>query len=109
MKKTIIAALFMPFFCINAHAESFSPQHDAVQSQFRTSEPTAKDALWTQEGIFKVAVYDDGTPRDGYADYVCLTLYENGFKGKKVWVQIIDWQKLTQDEKWKTIGEAHCQ
>lgn len=75
---------------------------------FSEQEPTAKDALWTMHDIFKVAVVNDGHSRNGYAESVCLTLYDYGFKGEKVWVQIIDIEKVVNDKKFVKIGEAHC-
>jgi DNA-directed RNA polymerase subunit RPC12/RpoP len=71
-------------------------------------EPTAKDAMWTADDIFKVAVFDNGSSQNGYAEYVCLTLYENGFKDYPVWVQIIDIAKIMQEKRFVKLGEAHC-
>lgn len=83
---------------------------DAVQKLFQgDQEPTAKDALWTSHDVFKVGVINDGSIRDGYAEYVCQVLYEYGFKGSKVWVQVIDIVQLTKKGDWTKIGEAHCQ
>ena len=91
-------------------AKPFSSQHEQVKKRFQSSEEkTAKDAIWTQRDIFKVGVINDGTPRDGYADYVCQVLYEYGFKGDKVWVQVIDIVKLTRNGDWVKLGESHCQ
>lgn len=88
---------------------AYSPQHIKVQDIFRSKkEPTAKDALWTAPEIFKVGVIDDGTLRDGYAQYVCGVLYSEGFKGKHVYVQIIDIVKLQGNGVWRKIGEAQC-
>lgn len=88
---------------------AYSPQHKKVQDIFRSKkEPTAKDALWTAQEIFKVGVIDDGTLRDGYAQYVCEVLYNEGFKGKHVYVQIIDIVKLQGKGAWEKIGEAQC-
>lgn len=85
------------------------PNHNAVMSRFKGSEePTAKDAVWTSEKVFKVGVVDDGTRRDGYAAYICQVLYDYGFKGKEIWVQIVDIGKLVQSGKWKKLGEAYC-
>jgi hypothetical protein len=71
--------------------------------------PVAKDAIWTAKDIFKIGVIDDGSRRDGYAQYVCEILYDEGFKGHKVWIQVIDIVKLTQNGSWVKLGEAHCQ
>ena len=85
-------------------------QRDKIQQLFQgKDEPQAKDALWTSHDVFKVGVIDDGTPRDGYASYVCQVLYEHGFKGDKVWVQIIDIIKLTRNNDWVKLGESRCE
>jgi len=107
----VTAGITFALVAITAQAEkSYSPAHDAVQQQFKNSkiEKTAKDALWTSRSIFKVGVINNGRSRDGYADYVCEVLYENGFKGDKIWVQIIDIVKLSRNGKWEKMGEAHC-
>lgn len=81
-----------------------------MKKLFQSSEEkTAKDAVWTSKNIFKVGVFDNGSRRDGYASYVCQVLYEHGFKGRGVWVQVIDILKLTQHSKWVKLGEARCQ
>jgi hypothetical protein len=72
-------------------------------------EPTAKDAVWATDKIFKVGVIDDNSKRDGYAQSVCYTLYEYGFKGEKVYVSIIDIRKLVRDKDWVEIGKARCE
>lgn len=93
-----------------ATAETFSVQHEQVKKLFQSKkEKTAKDAMWTKRDIFKVGVINDGTSRDGYADYVCEVLYDYGFKGEKVWVQVIDIVKLTQNGDWVKLGESRCQ
>lgn len=80
-----------------------------IQKHFVSDkEPKAKDAIWTADKIFKVGVLNDGTNRNGYASYVCETMYEYGLKGAKIWVQIIDIAILNKSGKWKKLGEAHC-
>lgn len=108
--KTIFATLLLVLSAMGAYAGSYGPQHDKVQSLFRSdAEPSAKDATWTQKGIFKVGVIDNGRDRSGYAGYICEVLYDHGFKGKQVWVQVIDIVKLTRQKKWVKLGQAHCQ
>lgn len=95
---------------LHANAETYSAQHEKVKKLFQSNEEkTAKDAIWTSRDIFKVGVINDGSRRDGYADYVCQVLYDYGFKGKKVWVQVIDVVKLTRNGDWVKLGESHCQ
>ena len=112
MKKYLIC-FAVPFLvaCGQSADNKWTPDttHLEVQNLFKgDDEPTAKDALWTNKGIFKVGVIDDGTRRDGYAEYVCTVLYDYGFSGKQVWVQIIDIVKLSNSGKWVKLGEARC-
>ncbi len=91
------------------NSEPYSANHEKVKILFKSNtEKTAKDAVWTARKIFKVGVFDNGTPRNGYAMYVCEILYEYGFKEKNIWVQIIDIVKLSQTGDWVRLGQAHC-
>jgi antitoxin component YwqK of YwqJK toxin-antitoxin module len=75
-------------------------------------EPIAKDAIWTHSlgDIFKVGVYDNGTSRNGYAQYVCSTLHADscGFDEKNILIQIIDYSKLIKNNEWIKLGEYRC-
>lgn len=88
---------------------TYSELHERVKNHFISDEePTAKDATWTAPDIFKVAVFDDGTPRDGYAESVCMILAEHGFRGKRIWVQIIDMGKILREKRFVKLGEHWC-
>ena len=110
MKKLIfLLALTMSTSFAWSASQDYSPAHAAVLSQFKNGkENTAKDAIWSAQDIFKVGVVPDGTNRDGYASYACEVLYDHGFKGKAIWVQVIDIVALKRTGKWNKIGEAHC-
>ena len=96
-------------FVTPSQAKSYSSNHNKVMKLFQSNEEkTAKDAVWTASNIFKVGVINDGSNRNGYAQYICSTLYDYGFKGKKIWVQVIDIVKLTKNGKWVKLGEARC-
>lgn len=113
MKRKLVAFFLGAVFSLvsfQAISETYSAQHEKVKQHFLSDEEkTTKDALWTTSDIFKVGVIDDGSRRDGYADYVCSVLYDYGFKGKKVWVQVIDIVKLSRNDKWFKLGESRCQ
>jgi len=110
MKNVFLWLVFAVVTAGPAYAEAYSEQHEKVQSLFQSDEePTTKDALWTARDIFNVAVIDDGSHRDGYAQHVCEVLYEYGFKGKGVWVQVIDVVERSDQGKWKELGSARCQ
>lgn len=93
-----------------AQQVDLSPGQKAILDQFMgDQEPTAKDAIWTSSTTFKVGVLDDGSRRDGYAQYVCMVAYEHGLKGHRVWVQVIDIVKLANQGDWEVLGESRCE
>jgi len=96
------------FSSCSAFAESYGPQHDAIETLFKSnSEKTTKDAVWTSNRIFKVGVLNNGSNRDGYADYVCQVMYEYDFKGKSIWVQVIDIAQLVKAESTPIFYTTH--
>lgn len=110
IKVSVAAFLSLLLFMSGSIAgEKYSVNHEKVRKLFQSDEEkTAKDAVWTARDIFKVGVISNGARRDGYAQYVCSVLNEHGFKGKGVWVQIIDISKLSNNGKWIKLGEASC-
>lgn len=104
MKKLTVIILFFVFCAQSASAMN----KDEIVKYFQgNQESTAKDAIWAAPDIFKVGIFDDGSSRNGYAQYVCSILAENGLS-RGTWVQIIDVIKLSKDKKWVKLGEAHC-
>ncbi len=95
---------------INTNLESkLTAQHEQAAAHFNSKqEPTTLLAAWTHPRTFKVAVLNDGTRRDGYAEYVCNILYEYGFRHEKVWVQVVDYTQMARNKELVRIGEAHC-
>ncbi len=70
-------------------------------------EPSIVDALFPYDTL-KLGVHNDGSNRDGLADYACQILV-NDFNVKElVVVKIIDIDKLVKTDKWETIGEKNC-
>jgi ABC-type sulfate transport system permease subunit len=111
MRNIIIISAFLASFILsnNSLAYSASKNQTAVEDYFKSSEePKVLDALWTDEAIFKVGVRNDGSGRDGYAQYVCLVLNSKGFKGKDILVRVIDLPKLIASDEWVNLGTAFC-
>ncbi len=109
MNNKIITIILVALVSLTANAETFSDNHETVKNHFISDkEKTTKDALWTTEDIFKVGVFDDGSNRNGYAEYVCLILLQHGFKGKNIWVHVIDISKLLQNKEWVKLGDTFC-
>jgi hypothetical protein len=111
MRKIIVISAFLASFILsnNSLAYSASQNQISVEDYFKSDEePKVLDALWTDKAIFKVGVRDDGTGRDGYAQYVCLVLNTKGFKGKNILVRVIDLPKLIATDEWINLGTAFC-
>lgn len=81
---------------------------EEVIKYLTTNESKVKDAVWSSDYTLKVGILDDGTLRDGYAQYVCQVIYDYGFKDKNVTVKIIDIAKLVKTDKWTELGSAQC-
>ncbi|MCU4419879.1 hypothetical protein [Acinetobacter lwoffii] len=105
MKKFILLALVVGVFgCSNQPKISEEKKQQAV-THFK-NDKTIKDTVWTSNSIFKVGVMDNGSSRDGLAQYVCQELNELNIH--KVRVKIIDIQALVSTNKWIDLGQASC-
>lgn len=103
---TLAAAVFLAT-ALPAMADT-DPARQAVARHFISSaEPTAKDAAWANDRLFKVGVFNDGTSKDGYAMYVCEFLRERGL-AKDTRVQVVDILKLVNRHQWVVLGESRC-
>lgn len=100
-------ALLLIFILVIACTAAGISAREKIKQQFKgPEEPTAKDAIWTSETMFKVGVIDNGLDRSGYADYVCGEINAAGIR--QVDVQIIDIAKLARQNKWVKLGTAKC-
>jgi len=108
-KPLFLILIFFIFLTAQAQADELDAKRNEMVKYFKSDEePKVIDAIWTMDNVFKVGVYDDGSRRDGYAQYVCMVLKENGFRGKEIYVQVIDYAKLMQTKKWIKLGETFC-
>lgn len=107
--KKILLLISTLLLSQSAFADNLDKSRDEVKQIFISKqEPTAIDAIWTSDTVFKVGVHDNGSSRDGYAEYVCQVLYEHGFKGKNVLVRVVDIDKIVQTGEWVNLGTAQC-
>lgn len=108
--RKILTLLLATAIMMPAIADEFDAKREEVKQYFISDEePKVKDAIWTNSTTFKVGVRDDGTKRDGYAQYVCLELYSRGFKGQGVLVRVVDIDKLVKTGEWINLGTAKCE
>ena len=79
MKKYIIAFGLVCLFGSNLFGAADNKIELAkkdFQNYFNTEEKTTLKSEWTSNNSFAVYVNDNGTVRNGYAEYVCLTMNE---------------------------------
>jgi len=74
------------------------------------AEPKIKEALITDANVLYVTVEDDGTNRNGYAEYLCQLL--NDYKATANWVKVIkvnSTKDINRDNDYGVLlGESHC-
>ncbi len=56
------------------YQQSEQPSEDNKALKAILAEPKVKDGVITDAGVLYASVLDDGTRRDGYAEYLCLVL-----------------------------------
>jgi len=73
-------------------------------------EAKIKEALITDSNVLYVTVDDDGTSRNGYAEYLCQLLKE--YKATANWVKVIKVNSTKDPNKDNIygvlLGESHC-
>lgn len=100
---------FLLMISLPSIAGDLDPARREVLDQFLSdSEPTALDAFWADDKVFKVAVENTGVPRDGYAEYVCGEIYRTGIKGEGILVRIVDYKRLVTNGDWVNLGNFFC-
>jgi len=74
------------------------------------AEPKIKEALITDANVLYVSVVDDGTNRNGYAEYLCQILNENDATTN--WVKVVKAGSSKNPNKDNAygvlLGEKHC-
>lgn len=100
------------FACSSGSSESTSTDssnNEAVLAAVK-AEPKVKDATITDANVLYVGVVDDGTKRDGYADYLCQVAKEKGrdlFKVRVMKVNSFD-DPNRYDAYGVLLGESSC-
>ncbi len=103
----LVLALIAPHWEAIAAETWMTTKHQAVLDYLRDEDAaTVKDAIWLLQDSLKIGVLDNGSPRHGYAEYVCAVVNEQGLHG--VNVHVVDIVKLKRDGDWTPIGKARC-
>lgn len=69
-------------------------------------EPKVKDATWMTDQNLYVGVIDDGSRRDGFAEYLCIAAADHGVS--PYLIKIIDISKVVKDKTFVELGKANC-
>jgi hypothetical protein len=73
-------------------------------------EPKVKDVVITDANVLYAAVEDDGTPRNGYAEYLCQVLAEH--KTSVKWVKVVKYGSMNDAKADNAygilLGDCHC-
>lgn len=85
---------------------------ERMKAQFR-KEPKIRDLTYDPAAAvqWQIGVDDDGSPRHGFADYVCLELADAGLVKPTTNVRIVDIAKLAQsngDFRVASLGRVTC-
>lgn len=81
--------------------KSWSSNYEPFLAKVR-SEPKVKEALITDAGVLYASVVDDGTPRDGYASYLCELVREFRVDVKRV--KVVEFGTTNHPEKDNAYG-----
>lgn len=72
------------------------------------NESVTVEAMFSQDVSFWVSVQDDGSSRDGLADYFCLLTYDAGRpEGESIIISIWDAAAMARGEM-ERLGRARC-
>lgn len=71
-------------------------------------EAQVKDVAFTEAGNLYVGVVDDGSSRDGYAQYLCEVVKDYATGDGRVLIKIIDVAAAARDEGLKELGSHWC-
>ncbi|WP_448660342.1 hypothetical protein ACPVPU_07470 [Sphingomonas sp. CJ99] len=94
-------------------AARFDPKKVAAAKEAILAEPKVRDLVF-QDGKYdvewQVGIIPDGTPRHGYAGYLCQTLSEIGLIDDDVSVRVIDIYAVERGADFRTasLGHVRC-
>ena len=114
-KSIILLALVMLVGCGSPSEQGKATSEKAVISEnqqkalehFKTQEKQVKDAMWSK-GILKLGVLDDGSNRNGFAEYACQILKDDYKITEPTIVEVLDIAKLSSTNKEVMLGKATC-
>ena len=77
------------------------------------NEPKVIDFVYDPEAAVQwtIGVKDDGSPRFGYAGYLCVLMDQYGVDRTGAWIRIVDYSRYMQDgdSHASSLGSVYCQ
>lgn len=117
----IIGVILVAFFLLKIYTDkpnSTQPSKASIEALSSNNkalaiikkEPKVKEAIITDVNVLYVSVLDDGTNRNGYADYLCQILNENGSSVSNVKVvEVGTTNDPNKDNAYGVLlGESNC-
>lgn len=104
MHRTVFALIFLFTSSISALSQDWK---NSAIDELKT-EKSIVETLFTGSSSLWVSMVDDGSSRDGFAQYVCLILIEKGMpSGDLVVISIWDAAEMARGNQ-KRIGRHEC-
>lgn len=92
-------------------AEPIDPSAAAAMAAIR-AEPKVRDLVYEPTGAveWQVGVVDDGTPRHGFAEYLCIVIREAGAMTERTSVRVVDISAVSKGESFRaaSLGRVEC-
>lgn len=106
-----IALLVNVFFSCGETTKPQDEPNNKIALEEIKKEPKVKEAIITEANVLYVSVEDDGTRRDGYANYLCEILKER--KATTTWVKVVKVNSINDPNSDNAygvlLGESHCE
>ena len=87
--------------------KSLQPKKDKLISLVK-KEKKVFGPTWESENFLTFGMLNDGTQRDGFAQYICILKNDAGLKGHRIFIKIYDAASMMNGGKAIVIGESVC-
>lgn len=107
MQRIILTLSIVLFTILTSFAQKSGGKQAALNAVKK--EKKVKEAIMTEANVLYVAVIDDGTRRDGYAEYLCAVLKDYGVQMRIKVVKFGSTNSPKRDNAYGILlGESWC-
>lgn len=111
MKYILICSICFLGFFGTAQASERQTNFQAALAEIM-AEPKIKDVIHRERHAIQwhAGVLSDGTPRHGYASYLCQILRDHKVVSTDTWVRVVDIVKVTNGSGFReaSLGRVNC-